>query len=161
MQTTTVNKNQNWHFNLTSSSSTSSCSPSSSLTCSDGTCRPISRRCDGTPDCPDQVKIAHYLVIQTVPSRCRINRFFVGNWKAEGWHQIEVQQNQTKSPMRVLFVNSLNKSKAMVRVFRVLFRVENMVWSCLACARKLARKILILNILDYIGPLMIHMAYMP
>ena len=40
----------------------------------------------------------------------------------------------------------------MVRVFRVLFRVENMVWSCLACARKLARKILILNILDFLGP---------
>jgi len=31
-----------------------SCSSSSSLTCSDGTCRPISNRCDGTPDCPDQ-----------------------------------------------------------------------------------------------------------
>ena len=60
-----------------------------------------------------------------------------------------------------LFILNSNKSKSMVRVFRVLFRVENMVWSCLACARKLARKILILNILDYIGPLMIHMAYMP
>ena len=85
--------------------------------------------------------LSSFLVIQTV-----------GNWKTEGWHHIEVQQNQTKSPMRVLFVNSLNKSKAMVRVFRVLFRVENMVWSCLACARKLARKILILNILDFLGP---------
>jgi len=31
-----------------------SCPSSSSLTCSDGTCRPISNRCDGTPDCPDQ-----------------------------------------------------------------------------------------------------------
>ena len=48
--------------------------------------------------------LSSFLVIQTV-----------GNWKTEGWHQIEVQQNQTKSPMRVLFVNSLNKSKSMVR----------------------------------------------
>ena len=65
--------------------------------------------------------LSSFLVIQTV-----------GNWKTEGWHQIEVQQKQTKSPMRVLFVNSLNKSKSMVRVFRVLFRVEYMVWSGLA-----------------------------
>ena len=65
--------------------------------------------------------LSSFLVIQTV-----------GNWKTEGWHQIEVQQNQAKSSMRVLFVNSLNKSKSMVRVFRVLFRVEYMVWSGLA-----------------------------
>ena len=86
--------------------------------------------------------LSSFLVIQTV-----------GNWKTEGWHQIEVQQKQTKSPMRVLFVNSLNKSKSMVRVFRCCSGwVHGLVWSGLVCARKLARKILILNILDFLGP---------
>ena len=56
-----------------------------------------------------------------------------------------------------IYIFDNSKSRLMVR----LVRAEKMVLSGLVFARKIARIILIQNILGLMGPLMINMAFMP
>ena len=70
---------------------------------------------------------------------------------------INYKTRQSKQCGFSIYIFDNSKSKSMVR----LVKAEKMVLSGLVFARKIARMILIQNILGLMGPLMINMAFMP